>query len=268
MGIGEDPLRSEWRSEEAGDSRHPRTSLSEPLRNAVHVSLLGQFRLAIDGVPVPVPAGAQRLIARLAVGGRQHRLHLATTLWPDIDEERGLGRLRSVLWRLHRSCPELVAVSDGHLALGQEVVVDVHRLLGAVRRTLEPNEGVDAPTAVQHLRSIDADDLLPGWYDEWVLPERDRLVQLKVRALEALSDSFIAVGRPADALEAAAAAVRADPLRESGHRAIIRAHLASGNPAAGFRQYQTYVQLLRTELGIDRPTVEMRVLVDGILTTT
>ena len=99
----------------------------------------------MDGVPAAVPANAQRLVARLAVAGRQHRLHLATTLWPDIDEERGLGRLRSVLWRLHRSCAELVAVSNGHLELGQQVSVDVHRLLGAVRVDPEPHGVVDRP---------------------------------------------------------------------------------------------------------------------------
>ena len=77
----------------------------------VRLCLLGSWRLLPpDGGPVP-PNG-QRLLALLALLGRQSRAHVAATLWPDIDDERASGRLRSLLWRLDKRVVELIDVSQ------------------------------------------------------------------------------------------------------------------------------------------------------------
>ena len=49
----------------------------------------------------------------------------------------------------------------------------------------------------------DALDLLPGFYDDWALMERERVRQRTLHALEALSEKLVAAGRFADAIEAA-----------------------------------------------------------------
>jgi DNA-binding SARP family transcriptional activator len=49
-------------------------------------------------------------------------------------------------------------------------------------------------------------------------------------------------------VEAALEAVTVEPLRESAHAALIRAHLAEGNRAEAARQFQQLRQLLRKEL--------------------
>jgi hypothetical protein len=71
-------------------------------------------------------------------------------------------------------------------------------------------------------------ELLPGWYEDWVLVERKRLRQLRMHALEALAEKLTEAGRYGVAMPAAYAAVRADPVRESAHRAVVRVHLAEG----------------------------------------
>jgi len=58
-------------------------------------------------------------------------------------------------------------------------------------------------------------DLLPDWYDDWVLLEAEDWRQLRLHALEALAGRLIALGRWGEAANAAGAAVRAEPLRES-----------------------------------------------------
>jgi DNA-binding SARP family transcriptional activator len=93
--------------------------------------------------------------------------------------------------------------------------------------------------------------LLPACYDEWVLTERERFRQLRLHALEALCDRLTARGRYGEAIDAGLAAVCAEPLRESGHRAVIKAHLAEGNNAEARRQYETYRKVLRDELGVE-----------------
>ena len=59
-------------------------------------------------------------------------------------------------------------------------------------------------------------ELLPGWYDDWVLAVRARLQLRLLHALEELSRLLRRAGRTAAAVEAMHVAVLAEPLRESG----------------------------------------------------
>jgi DNA-binding SARP family transcriptional activator len=112
--------------------------------------------------------------------------------------------------------------------------------------------------------NLDLDgELLPGWYDDWVLVERECLRQLRVHAFEALAGKFSAAARYGEAVEAAYAALRADPLRESAHRTVVRIHLAEGNLIEAVRAYQACRDLFADELGVT-PTPEMSRLVRGL----
>ncbi|MEV6714664.1 bacterial transcriptional activator domain-containing protein [Lentzea sp. NPDC051208] len=75
--------------------------------------------------------------------------------------------------------------------------------------------------------------------------------QALLRALEALSERYLARGDHHHAHQAALAAVQTDPLRESAHRTLAELHLADGNPAQAVRQYQSYRTLPRAELGLE-----------------
>ena len=96
-----------------------------------------------------------------------------------------------------------------------------------------------------------AGDLLPDWYEDWVLIERERLRQLRLHALEALADQRVREGRFAEAADAALAAIAGEPLRESSQRALIRVHIAEGNFGEAVRQYRLYSELLFEEMGVD-----------------
>ncbi|WP_231851838.1 AfsR/SARP family transcriptional regulator [Modestobacter italicus] len=128
------------------------------------------------------------------------------------------------------------------------------------RRAIAP-PGDDAEIAVP--AAALGGDLLPGWYDDWVLVERERLHQLRLHALEATAARLAVHGRHWEALQAAYAAVRAEPLRESAHRTIVRVHLAEGNLAEAARAYELFRSLVESELGV-LPTPRMTRLVQGI----
>ncbi len=106
-------------------------------------------------------------------------------------------------------------------------------------------------------------ELLPGWYDDWILLERERHRQLVLLALEALSEHCTDIGRFDAAVLAALAAVEREPLRESAHRALIRAHLADGNVAEAMRRFRLYEQLAQDDLGVD-PSPKMTALLEGL----
>jgi DNA-binding SARP family transcriptional activator len=103
-------------------------------------------------------------------------------------------------------------------------------------------------------------DLLPDWTDDWVMIERERLRQLRLHALETLCDRLAEARRFGESVQAGLAAVRAEPLRESAQRSLIRAYLAEGNQGEAIRQYRAFRQLLLEELGV-APSRELEELV-------
>ena len=83
-----------------------------------------------------------------------------------------------------------------------------------------------------------------------MLLERERVRQLRMHALEALAEKLAAAGRYGEAVQAAYAAVVAEPLRESAHRAVVRVHLVEGNVAEAVRAYDSFRTMLAEELGV------------------
>ncbi|WIM19641.1 bacterial transcriptional activator domain-containing protein [Microbacterium sp. zg-B185] len=117
---------------------------------------------------------------------------------------------------------------------------------GRVIDGVAPDEDLRLPTW-----GASAMDLLPGWYDDWIIFERERLRQRLLHAFEALSRLLVQSRRYADAIDAALEAVRVEPLRESAHRTLLEAHLAEGNLVEARRIHLGYSRLLRRELGVD-----------------
>ena len=217
-------------------------------RPRVLLSLLGGFRLEDGGAVRDLPARMQGVLAFLAVRGPISRTAVAGTLWPAVAEERALASLRTAIWRLGQRDPGLATVVGDCLALSARVGVDVQVLRSHALRLLTPGPVRDADLRLPPL--INA-ELLPGWYEDWVLSERERLRQLCLHALEALSELLILRNRYAEALEAALEAVRSEPLRESANRAVVAVHLAEGNVVEALRHYEQFRSLLALELHVE-----------------
>jgi DNA-binding SARP family transcriptional activator len=225
-----------------------------------HLRLLGAFQFILNHRVVPVTIGSQRLIAFLALHDRPlPRTYIAGVLWPEVPTGRANANLRAGLWRLPEPCRRVVDQSAQDFRL-VNIRVDLrdatalaHLLLD---RTQDCIEGQLGNSARMDLSS----DLLPTWYDDdWVLVERERFHQLRLHALEALCDRLVTAGRHGEAIDAGLAAVTAEPLRESAHRALIKAHLAEGNHGEANRQYQLCRHILRNELGVE-PSNALRAL--------
>lgn len=196
-----------------------------------------------------VPEGSKHLLAFIALRRRRvERRQAAGALWPLGDEERAAGNLRSALWRLRRAGIDVLVADKWSLALGTEVRVDLHALEEWATRLIGGNAAerdLATPAA-----AADALNLLPGFYDDWALIERERVRQRLLHALEALSEQLAAVGRYADAIESALLATSAEPLRESANRALIKAHIAEGNLTEARRAYLAYRGLMQRELEV------------------
>lgn len=100
------------------------------------------------------------------------------------------------------------------------------------------------------LPALHQEALLPGWYDDWVVFERERLSQLRLRALEITAHLFIQYGDLDTALELALEAVRVEPLRETANAALIAVYLAEGNAYDALSHYEAFRERLARELGL------------------
>ncbi len=238
-----------------------RTVESDP---PLRLSLIRGFELRSGDSVVRVAFSAQRLMAFVALQDRAvRRLHASGMLWSDAPEQRANSSLRSALWRTPSPHGRpLIEASSTHLWLNPAVQVDFHEVVSRAALLLGREDGLQATDDVSGQLRQFGDDLLPDWYEDWLLAERERFRQLRLHALEAICHRLTNVGRYALALEAGLAAVACEPLRESAQRQVIRVHLREGNAAEALRQYQGYARLLANELGA-RPSPSMEQLLEG-----
>jgi len=122
------------------------------------------------------------------------RAHLAFQLWPDTSEAQAHANLRTLLHRLRQALPE----ADRLLHIDAQTVqwrgdaastLDVADFERALAHAAAAEQAGDQPTARAAFREAIEQyggDLLPGWYDDWVLLERERLRQAFLATLEKL----------------------------------------------------------------------------------
>jgi DNA-binding SARP family transcriptional activator len=225
------------------------------------LTLLGGFELRRRDEQIPLPLGCQRVVAFLALHRRPlTRVYVAGMLWIDVSEARSCGNLRSALWRIRQRCGALVQTTPTHLLLTRELIVDVDTVFASTRRVLGDNAVCEAELD----EACAPGELLPDWYDDWLEPERERLRQLRLHALEAAAERLLESGRAPHAIDALLVALRDEPLRESLHRLLIRAHLVEGNATEAIRCYRAYRRRLNTTLGL-APSPRMDAVVGGLL---
>jgi predicted ATPase/DNA-binding SARP family transcriptional activator len=241
----------------------------------LRIRLLGEFSLVYDDQPVTTvnTARLQSLLAYLLLHRARHlrRSVLAGLLDPDAPEARARHALSHAIWQLRRSLPDLIESDHDSVGLSPAVTLWVDALeferLAAphIQETAgtSPEACADLRQAVQLYRG----DLLEGLYDDWLLVERERLHELYLQALESLARLEQAAGRYQAALEAALALSLADPLRGSARRLVMQLYSCLGRPEAALHQFETYCQVLSTELGVE-PEPETRALAQAIAART
>lgn len=212
-----------------------------------HLSLLGAWRLRRGSTAVTVASREQRLLACLGLFGCRHRSFLAGLLWPKSTEAQAAGNLRTAVWCISHTFPHLLNTGADTLELDESVRVDTRALQRQVATIQTQPQALIPDTYVE---SLGRADLLPGWYDDWVVFEQERFRQLRLGALEFLARQHLAAGDPARAVDAALAAAGIEPLRESAHLLLVQAHLGAGNRAAAVRAYTMFADRLYDELRV------------------
>ena len=205
--------------------------------------------------------GSQRLLALLGLRDRAvMRVAVAGELWPESSEEHAHSSLRSAPSRLSELSREAVLVTPLDLCLSEAVSVDIREARSLAYRLLDPDASLlEADVGPEAIAALSA-ELLPDWYDDWVLIEAEEWRQLRLHALEFPRRSahggtaFRARRRG----RAGCGADRAAPRERSG-----RGHPCAPRTKAtleALREFARYRVLLRAELGLE-PTPRLRALV-------
>jgi DNA-binding SARP family transcriptional activator len=214
---------------------------------APRLRVLGAFQLLVADRPADLPWQAQRVLGLLAVrGSAQARSTVAGTLWADLPQARAQANLRNALWKIRAAGGVVVHATRPAVALDADLVVDLVDARRCAHARLCDGAGAPGRDTIDALDR----DLLPGWDEEWLVIDRERQRQLRLHALEALSADFCRRQRFPEAIAAALAAVRAEPLRETAQQALITAYVGEGNVSEAVRQLAAYRTLLRDELRI------------------
>ena len=218
-------------------------------------------------------------LAMLALEHRRpvSRDELADELWPDglpssyeVSVKVLISKIRAVLREVAPDVRLEGTVGYYQLHSARSTTIDVedaaariHGAEAAFRRG-----DIDAAAADGLVASmIGSRTFLPGLDGPWATSARVRLVDIRLRALELLSQVWLEKNEPDQARRDAEAILLIDPYREGAYRTVIRSHLATGDHASAARAYARCVDRLAADLGVE-PTSETRALLDRARATT
>jgi predicted ATPase/DNA-binding SARP family transcriptional activator len=229
----------------------------------LYLRLLGDFSLLYNDQQV-TSLNTTRLRSLLAYlvlhrDVPQQRQHLAFLFWPDATEAQARNNLRQLLHQLRQALPavEHFLSADTH-QLHWHPVTPFHLDVAAFEQALtladsatQRNDQHALQDALEQADSLYRGDLLPGCYDEWILPERERLRQRHLQALEHLLRLFEGRGDNVTAIRYAQRLLGLDPLSENLSRRLMRLFALNNDRASALHVYHTCVTTLQRELGVD-----------------
>lgn len=219
----------------------------EDVGDRFQLTLLGSWQLRRNDDVVHVAVRQQRLITALAIYGPRPRSYLGGLLWPERPEHLAMESLRVAVHSITHQVPGLLVNRNGILSLGESVEADLHQVLALIRELDHGSLDGSVRSQIVRLRDV---ELLPGWYDDWVLHEQARLRQARLHTFHAVAGYGLANQDYETALEAAEAAVELEPLYESAVRLLILAEHKLGNNASALRAFERYRAKLKDEMGI------------------
>lgn len=217
------------------------------------IQLLGEFRLDYNGALLST-VSTQRLQSLLAYllihrGAPQPRQRVAFLLWSESEEAQARGNLRTLLHSLREALPDreqFLSLDGQNLQWKSDAPysLDLEEFEKAIAQQ-------DSAESLEKAVSLYKGELLPGCYDEWILPERQQVEREFIGALERLIALLEAKHEYSHALVYADRLCAQDSLREDAYRKQMRLLGLMGDRAGVMRVYQNCKAVLKRELGED-----------------
>jgi len=223
----------------------------------LEIRLLGNYEVRQDGQIVDIQSRPARLLLAyllLPAGKRQPREKLAGILWPESDENNARSNLRQALWRLRKGIGDEYVLADNY-----SVFFDTSAPYWLDIAALESGSDHDLPDALSAYRG----ELLPGYYEDWIFLERERLAATFERKMQQWLNRLAGQGAWTAVIEWAEQWIAFGAIPEPAYRALMEAHAAQGDLARMAAAYDRCVAALHSEIGVE-PSAETRVLYDRL----
>ena len=232
----------------------------------LEIRLFGKFDLLQAGNPIVISSRpAQSLFAYLTLtAGTHHRREkLAGLLWPDSLEETARDNLRHALWQVRKA---LRSEASARYLIANDLTVafDASCEYWIDAAELEKANNIESVDKLIEILSEYQGELLPGFYEEWVVLEREHLnsifEQNMARLLSLLQDEK----RWLDILDWGERWIKLGLRPEPAFRALMSAHAAKGDMSKVAVTYERCVKSLN-ELGVE-PSEQTRALYEKLKT--
>jgi predicted ATPase/DNA-binding SARP family transcriptional activator/uncharacterized protein HemY len=232
--------------------------------HVLEIRLLGQFDLRRNGAPIEVPSRtAQSLLAYLVLNtGIAHRREkLAGLLWPDATEDNARSYLRKALWQARKSLAadktrgeEYLLADDISIAFNSKsnYWLDTDVVSG------KPTEGMSVEELIDAVSSYQG-ELLPGFYEEWITLERERLKAAFDQKINVLLSRLVAGRQWDQVVYWSEQWIALGEAPEPAFRALMVTHANMGDMAKVATAYARCEEALRDELSIE-PSEQTRAL--------
>jgi predicted ATPase/DNA-binding SARP family transcriptional activator len=188
---------------------------------------------------------------------------LIEQFWPDSDLKAARTNLSVALNALRRQLeppgvpPGAVLITDHSQVRLNPIAysTDVEEFNVALRTAASENNADGWTKAVDLYHG----DLLPGFYDDWILTQRERIRDTYLATLRQTVEACVDTAQPERAIVYARRLVQAEPLCEDSHRLLMRLFLTAGRQQDALHQYRVLERLLRDTLQTE-PCAETREL--------
>ncbi|MEW5868220.1 MAG: tetratricopeptide repeat protein [Chloroflexota bacterium] len=225
--------------------------------------------IAWGDVPIdPIPGATTRSLLAYLIANRQRphtRDLLSGIFWPDLPDEVARRRLNQALWRIRRTFqPHPILLAEAgcvQLNPAVSIWVDSEEFEKSCAQSAERAQW--SLESLEHCIAVYRGEFMAGFYDDWVLPERERLHNLYLAALGQVVAGYKSRGAYDKALVHARAWISQDLYNEEAHREIMRLYYLLDRPAEALSQFDACRRLLRDELGVP-PDPETQALANEI----
>jgi non-specific serine/threonine protein kinase len=223
------------------------------------IELLGHLRVVGAGATI-TRFRTQKTAALLAyLALNRDRVHsrdvLIELFWPGGETRAGrnslskaLSSLRSQLEPPGTAPGSVIAASHATVELLRDAVTTDVMELETTLEAWERERGGARTAALERALALARGELLPGIYQDWIEPERERLRRRIVRAARALVAEHRSRGAALEAIPAARLALVLDPLAEDAHGDLLELYLETGQLRAARDHHSDLVRTLEREL--------------------
>ena len=234
----------------------------------LEIRLLGKFEVKRDGKLVAIPSRpAQSLFAYLVLtAGTVHRREkLAGMLWPDSTEAVARDYLRHALWKIRKAIEltsskvksdSYIFADDIHVSLNpkSKYALDVSTIKNV-------GDNLSTKDLMEALSLYDG-ELLPGFYEDWVLLEREHVHSFFENKMAQLLSLLQNEGRWLDMLKWGERWISLGQKPEPAYRALMSAHAAKGDMSKVAVTYERCVMALK-EFDVE-PSEQTRALYERL----